>query len=279
MQLACSVAGADGLPPVLFIAGFVGSRRSWNADFHSLERHFRLVLIDTLGFGESPKPEIDYSVEDHVHAIRDTLLAHGIGPTHIVGHSMGCLLALAFASSHPEQVCRMGLLALPYFANEAEARNTIRNESLFNKWLAMDTPLAKAACTVMCTLRPVLRPIAPYLVRHVPDVVARDVLAHNWSSYSRTLGNVVFRGESPRWLEAVRAQMLLIHGTRDRTAPFANVEPLARRPNVRLVPLDADHGLIFSHSQWLAGRLAAFFAEPETTLVAGRTGGGTGGPP
>jgi pimeloyl-ACP methyl ester carboxylesterase len=261
MQLACTVEGAEGLPAVLFIAGFVGTRHSWDANFHSLARHFKLVMIDTLGFGESPKPDIDYSMEDHVRAIRDTLIAHGIAHTHIVGHSMGCLLALAYASHHPEQVQRLSLLALPYFENEAEARSTISNESLFNKWLAMDTPLAKAACTLMCTLRPVLQPLAPYLVRHVPHIVAKDALAHNWNSYSRTLRNVIFRGDSRRWLDAVKGQILLIHGTRDRTAPFAKVEPLAQRPNVQLLPVDADHGLIFSHSKWIADCLAGFLQD------------------
>jgi pimeloyl-ACP methyl ester carboxylesterase len=260
MQLATTVEGGADRPAVLFIAGFVGSRRSWDANFHALARHFRVVMLDTLGFGESPKPDIDYCVADHVQAIRDTLTMLGIERTHIVGHSMGCLLALAYAQQHPHQVERLGLLALPYFQSEAQARDTIRNGSRFNRWLAMDRPLAHIACTLMCMLRPALQRVAPYLVRDVPDIVAQDALAHNWRSYSRTLRNIVFRGDTPRWLHAFNGQILLIHGTRDATAPLANVEPLTARSNLQLLRLDANHGLIFSHSEWIAARLREFLA-------------------
>jgi pimeloyl-ACP methyl ester carboxylesterase len=262
MQLACTVEGSDELPVVLFIAGFVGSRRSWDANFHALASDFKVVMLDTLGFGESPKPDIDYSVADHVQAIRDTLTALGIERAHIVGHSMGCLLALAYAQQHPHQVGRLGLLALPYFQSEAQARATIRNGSRFNRWLAMDRPLARIACTLMCMLRPALQRVAPYLVRDVPDIVAQDALAHNWQSYSRTLRNVIFRGDTPSWLDAFAGQILLIHGTHDATAPLANVEALATRPNLQLLRLDANHGLIFSHGACIAARLREFLLAP-----------------
>ena len=258
MQLACTVEGDAGRPAILLIPGFVGSRRSWDANFHALAQDYRLVLIDTLGFGESPKPEIGYTVADHVQAIHASLSALGIERTHIVGHSMGTLLALAYASRFPANVGRLVLLALPYFASESQARNTLRHGSWFNRWLALDTPLAQAACTLMCMLRPLLQPVAPYLVRDVPDVVAKDALDHNWRSYSQTLRNVIFRGDSSRWLREFAGQLLLIHGTHDATAPFANVEPLARMANVQLLRLDADHGLIFTHGRWIAERIREF---------------------
>jgi pimeloyl-ACP methyl ester carboxylesterase len=262
-QLACTVEGDSGRAVVLFISGFVGSRRSWDKNFHSLARTFKLVLIDTLGFGESPKPNICYTVEDHVRAIHDTLAALGVGRTHVVGHSMGCLLALAYANHYPAHVGRLALLALPYFESEEQARNTIRNGSTFNRWLAMDTPLAKAACTFMCMLRPVLQAIAPYLVRHVPHVVAKDALDHNWQSYSHTMRNVIFRGDSHRWLREFKGQVLLVHGSHDKTAPLTHVEPLAHSANVKLLRLDADHGLIFSHSELIAASLADFLRPEE----------------
>src|SRR5581483_1372994 len=38
-------------------------------------RNYRLVLIDTLGFGHSPKPDIAYSLDEYPNAISDTLEA------------------------------------------------------------------------------------------------------------------------------------------------------------------------------------------------------------
>jgi pimeloyl-ACP methyl ester carboxylesterase len=270
MQLACQVIGAAEAPAILLIAGFVGSHRSWDENFRALARDFKVVMIDTLGFGASPKPDMDYGVADHVEAIHATLIAQGIERAHIVGHSMGCLLALAYACYYPQRVEQLVLLALPYFESEAQARDTIRNGSLFNRWLAMDTPLARIACTLMCMLRPLLQLMAPHVVRHVPHIVARDALAHNWKSYSRTLRNVIFRGEVRRWLDHFDGRILMVHGKRDVTAPVANVQPLAARPNVQLLLLDADHGLIFTHSAWIAERVREFLAPAERAAAIQR---------
>lgn len=259
VQLASTVEGSDVQGIIVFVSGFVGSRRSWDRNFYSLADRFKIVAFDTLGFGESPKPDICYSVEEHVNAIHETLTALGVTKAHFVGHSMGCLLSLAYANYYGAQVQSMALLALPYFEDESRARETIRNGSLFNRWLAMDTVLAKAACTVMCTLRPGLQWVAPYVVRHVPHVVAKDALEHSWQSYSRTMRNVIFRGDSRKWFREFSGRVLLVHGTRDTTAPIANVQPLASLPQVQLLSVEADHGLIFSHSGWITERLGEFF--------------------
>ena len=268
-QLAHTVEGIQRQGTIVFVSGFVGSRRSWDRDFYKLGKHFKIIALDTLGFGESPKPDISYTVEDHVKAIHETLAAQEVTTAHFVGHSMGCLLSLAYAAYYPAQVDSLALLALPYFESESQARETIRNGSLFNRWLAMDTAMAKAACTLMCMLRPVLRLVAPYLVRHVPHVVAKDALDHNWQSYSRTMRNVIFRGDSRKWFQAFLGRVLLVHGTRDTTAPIDNVRGLASPPRVQLLCLEADHGLIFSHSGWIAERLREFFDVPAPADLRG----------
>ena len=267
MQLSTKILGESNSTTILFISGFVGSYETWDAHFLSLSEHYRLVLIDTLGFGQSPKPDIEYSIEDHVAAIHHTLQSHNVQRTHLVGHSMGCLLALAYANRYPERTGRMALLAFPAFDDEAQARHTVAHGSLFNRWLAMDTPLARMSCALMCALRPVLMPLAPYLVRHVPAIVAKDALRHHWKSYSRTLRNVLFRADSRRWMQQTHASILLIHGIHDVTAPYANVLDYQSLPNVRLITLDADHGLIFTHSGLIAHELATFFGERDSPKV------------
>ena len=94
MQLYAKVFGESHAETILFIPGMTGSHASWNDDFQSLSRNYRLVMIDTLGFGHSPKPEIAYSLDEHLSAISDTLKELDVRHVHIVGHSMGTLLTL-----------------------------------------------------------------------------------------------------------------------------------------------------------------------------------------
>ncbi len=268
MKLYAKILGESHAQAILFIPGFVGSHQVWDEQFHSLGQTYKLVLLDTLGFGHSPKPNIAYTMEDHLHALRDTLHALEIQQTRIVGYSMGCLLGLAYAYQFPEEVSRLALLALPWFAHETEAREAIKKSSPFNRWLAMDTWLAHAACTLMCHLRPWLMPLMPVLVRDVPAAVAKDALRHNWQSYSQTLTHVIFEADTTKWMQGIEKPILLIHGRNDQTAPLANVKRYsASLPNLQLIELAADHGLVFSHSAAIAAALKTFFASTTSTRV------------
>ncbi|HZS04776.1 MAG TPA: alpha/beta hydrolase [Blastocatellia bacterium] len=264
MRLHAKVIGESHPETILFIPGLSGSHSGWDENFQALGRSHRLVLIDTLGFGHSPKPDLDYTLDDHLSAVSDTLTELGVSRVHLVGHSMGTLLGLAFAHRFPERVDKMALLALPWFQSEVEARRRISHSSLFHRLLAMDTPLAHTVCQLMCALRPLLLPVMPYLVRDVPPMVAQDVLRHTWFSYSRTLRNVIFRAETTKWMRETTHPILLIHGRRDRTAPLQlvkeNLAALDRPGPAGLIELDADHGLIFTHSREIAAAVSDFLS-------------------
>ena len=126
---------------------------------------------------------------------------------------MGCILALAYAQNFPDQVMKMVSLALPCYRNEAEARERIKQSSLCNRLLAMDAPLARIACAVMCHLRPFFMAIAPMLAHDIPAVVAKDALQHTGVSYSRTMRYIIFQAPVSEWLRAIPHSMLIIQGT------------------------------------------------------------------
>lgn len=258
--LHCKDFGEAAAPTVLFIPGMVGSSASWTAPFRALARNRRLLLVDLLGFGYSPKPEdADYSLDDHLQALRSTLRARGVIQVDVVGHSMGALLALAYAARFPNEVRRIALLGMPWYRDEMEARHTIARSSLFNRLLALDTPLAHFACTLMCLLRPVLLPLMPWFMRNVPPMVARDALRHRWWSYSRTLKHLIIESQPPDWLRGLRPPVLFVHGTRDGVALLSNLKQgLADHADAVLEELDAGHDLIFTHAQAIASHLDRF---------------------
>lgn len=246
-------------PTLVFLHGIAGSTASWGAPFRALAGSHRVLLVDLLGFGRSPKPAVDYSLHDHLDALDHTLTSLGVVRPVIVGHSMGALLALAYAAHRPQAVQRLLLLALPWYASAAEARERIARQSLFNRWLAMETPWAHAACTLMCHARPWLMPLMPRLLRDVPPEVARDVLRHNWLSYSRSLRHLVIESNPAAGLARLQAPTLLVQGEQDETAP---VEPVALGitacPQARLETIAAGHHMIFTHAQELADRVQRF---------------------
>jgi pimeloyl-ACP methyl ester carboxylesterase len=187
MTLCTTILGKEQQESIVFLPGFLGSHAAWNSDFQALSSRYRLIFINILGFGCSPKPDIEYSLTDHLSAIRTTLLSLNIQNAHFVGHSMGSLLALAYACHFPEAVEKLMLLSLAVYRSEEEARRIVGSTSLLTRLVALDTPLAKTLCEIMCATRPLLMLVAPLLAPDVPAAVARDALQHTWTSYSRTL--------------------------------------------------------------------------------------------
>lgn len=240
-------------PCIVFLHGLAGSAASWGAPFRQIANSHRVLLVDVLGFGRSPKPAIGYTLQDHIAALHATLLLHNAEQAHVVGHSMGALLALAFAAHQPTHVEGLTLLAMPWYSSEAEARTKIAEQSLFNRWLALETPLARIACSAMCHLRPWLMPLMPRLVRDVPSEVAKDVLRHNWLSYSRSLKHLIIELRPAELLPLVNVPLLFIQGLKDKTAPPAPVASgIEGYANAQLQTIDAGHYMIFTHAQSLA---------------------------
>lgn len=106
--------GGSGRPVVL-VHGLGGSLVNWDAVGPGLSEHGRVVALDLIGHGWTP-PE---GRSPTVRGNRDLLirfLRDEIGePAVLVGNSMGGLLSLLVASSHPELVDRLILVcpALP----------------------------------------------------------------------------------------------------------------------------------------------------------------------
>jgi pimeloyl-ACP methyl ester carboxylesterase len=76
-----------------------------------------LIAVDLLGFGGSPKPSWpDYSLDDHTRSIRKTLRRYfWRRPVILVGHSLGCLVAIEFARRWPHMVDRLILCSPPFY--------------------------------------------------------------------------------------------------------------------------------------------------------------------
>ncbi|NHC33774.1 alpha/beta fold hydrolase [Scytonema millei] len=96
-------AGNDGLPLVL-LHGDSDSALDWSWVLPALAATHRVYAPDFPGFGDSAKPNVIYSLEFLTQFALDFLNALGIERAVLVGNSLGGLIALRVALSHPEQV-------------------------------------------------------------------------------------------------------------------------------------------------------------------------------
>ncbi|MDB5176545.1 MAG: alpha/beta hydrolase [Candidatus Saccharibacteria bacterium] len=110
---------------IVLLHGYLSSSHYFKAIRPYLERDFTVVAIDLLGFGKSPKPRIDYTYEQHIDAVRQTIELLNIQkPFTLLGHSMGALIALRYAVDYPEEIDDLLLFNPPLFTDNDQMLET-----------------------------------------------------------------------------------------------------------------------------------------------------------
>lgn len=97
-------------PPVTLVHGVGANLESWDAIAENLSRKYRVVRMDLRGHGKSSRIEtcsLENFLED-VSLVLDTL---EISRTHLVGFSLGGMIAQAFVLAHPERVEKLALVS------------------------------------------------------------------------------------------------------------------------------------------------------------------------
>jgi pimeloyl-ACP methyl ester carboxylesterase len=87
---------------------------------------FRPIAMDTVGYGDSYRPDRACAIEDYARAAVAFLDALGLGPVAVVGHHTGAVIGLELAASWPDRVERLVLSASPYVDAEDRARRAAR---------------------------------------------------------------------------------------------------------------------------------------------------------
>lgn len=90
--------------PLLLIHGLGSSSRDWEAQVAFFAPHYQVIALDVRGHGRSGKPPGPYSMALFAADTAALLHALGRGPAHIVGLSLGGMIAFQLAVSYPELV-------------------------------------------------------------------------------------------------------------------------------------------------------------------------------
>jgi pimeloyl-ACP methyl ester carboxylesterase len=98
--------------PVLLIHGLGGDTRGWEFQELELAKHFHLILPDMRAHGQSTIKELGMMIPpDQFAKDIDLLLSHlGHELVHVVGHSMGGMIAQQFVLDYPHRVNKLILI-------------------------------------------------------------------------------------------------------------------------------------------------------------------------
>jgi pimeloyl-ACP methyl ester carboxylesterase len=100
-------------PPLVLVHDYLASRVAWDDVLLRLAEHFRVIVPDLPGFGESEKPppsRYRYGFDGFSESLVDLLAALGLGRVSLCGHAMGGAVALTMAASHAHVVEKLVLV-------------------------------------------------------------------------------------------------------------------------------------------------------------------------
>ncbi|MGE0796717.1 MAG: alpha/beta fold hydrolase [Lautropia sp.] len=220
----------DGIPLVL-LHGIGSGAGSWRAQFRTLARHFRVLAWDAPGYGDStPLAESAPLAADYAQALSDTLAGLDAKPAIVVGHSLGALMAAAFAHAEPAAL-RVLILASPvrgYGRAEPAVRARVSKDRIQRlEELGIDG-LAASRCA---------RLVSPQAPAEVVDHLRRTMMRATAGGYRQAV-HLLLHDDLPSVLGAGSRPRAVLCGTLDQVTPPAACRALAAELGSRYVELE-----------------------------------------
>jgi pimeloyl-ACP methyl ester carboxylesterase len=213
--------------PLVMIMGLGFSLAMWRNLRPSMARHFRIIVYDNRGVGKSDVPLGRYSIAAMARDAISVLDAAGIPAAHLLGMSMGGMIAQEVALSFPQRVNKLvlGCTSCSGRRSAPEVR-----QALFSH------PFMSRKNRIAALLPFIYDPHTPR------DRVEQDiqVLRQNPTPALGFLGQLlgIASWQCCDRLPRISAPTLVIHGESDRLIPPENATILAGRiPGAKLVIL------------------------------------------
>jgi 3-oxoadipate enol-lactonase len=231
--------------PLLMIMGLSFSLLDWGDVFlDELAKHYQVILFDNRDSGRTKSQSTDnYTTADMANDAAELLNALGIAQAHVLGFSMGGMIAQQFALRHATKLNKL-ILAGTMAGGDCSDFDPNNQGDLLDllfpaSYLAISNNRKKAEYFFTKT--------SPY--HSQPDGFIRQFQAHNTH-------------DTCNLLQDIKAPTLIISGDSDLVIPAANSNILNNRicgSELKIIK-QGGHGLIYSHTAEFAKILIDFLS-------------------
>ncbi len=234
--------------PLILTHGLGDDHRFWDPCIDLLAPHHRVIRWDVRGFGQTSKPDGPYHLDQFADDLLHVMDALDLDRAHLVGLSMGGVIAQRFLLGHPERLFGATLVST---SSEISERATANWRKL------ADRVESKGFGRIDAT-----RSFAPGFAASHPEIVeaAGKQTASNdpdaYAAAARAVSDYSFT-ES---LAGVQIPILIVQGLDDQhTPPGGSVKMSRAIPHSRLLLVpDAGHSLPVEQPLLFASTLLAF---------------------
>jgi 3-oxoadipate enol-lactonase len=255
--------------PLLLVHGLLFSAESWRDQLDALSAEYDCIALDLRGQHRSQTTEDagGYDLWNQMEDVHGLIRELGIAPTHYAGLSMGGMIGMRLALTHPEDLRDLILLDTTAMAEEAE--NVERYEA-FRQVLGEGQLEA---------VLPMLPPIffADDYVTDSPEKVEawfESLRTGNPDGFVRASRAVDERDDITEKVRSIALPTLVIHGSEDVAIPTEKARSTADAiPGARMVTVDgAGHQSNMDHPAEVTRHIREFLAAVRSAAPAGAAG-------
>ncbi|NOX60501.1 MAG: alpha/beta fold hydrolase [Chloroflexi bacterium] len=218
--------------PVLFLHGLGSSGEAWFFQREPFAAKYRVILLDTRGHGRSDKPPGPYSVPMFADDVAAFLHRLDVGPVHVVGLSMGGMIAFQLAVDHPDLVRS---LVIVNSAPELIPHNWRERLSLWQRKLMLRFLSPQR-------LGPILgKRLFPHPEQEEMLAMFVDGFVRNDPAAYRAATNALIGWSVRDRIGEIRCPVLVVAADEDYTPVAAKEAYAAEMPNARVVVIENSH--------------------------------------
>jgi pimeloyl-ACP methyl ester carboxylesterase len=250
--------------PVLFIHGLGSSSRDWEPQTACFARRYQVVTFDLRGHGQSEKPPGPYSMPLFASDAAELLKALGLAPAHVVGISLGGMIALQLAADSPALVRSLVIAnAGPeYVVRTLKERWQVASRLLMVRLLGM---------------RRLGEVLGKRLFPKPGQIALRQLFAKRWAendprAYLASMHAIIGWSVTDR-LAGIGVPTLVVAADQDYTPVAVKAACVARMPRAELIVIqDSRHATPVEHPTPFNEATMAFLSRQEPSTPCRRSG-------
>lgn len=231
--------------PLLLLHGWGGSSASFCALAQYLSPHYRLLIPDFPGFGQTPEPKTAWTVDDYADLVQEFVISQNLKDFILIGHSFGGRVSIKAASRSWSGL--KGII-LCSSAGIKPVKN-LKHKMLF--WIA------KIGGKIL--QMPVLNQTQTFAKKILYKLAGSKDYLKVSGIMKETFKKVIAEDLKPL-LPKIKTPTLIVWGKNDQVTPLADAQIMQREIiNSELVIIDdARHGVHFQQPEKLSRAILKF---------------------
>ena len=241
--------------PVLFLQGSGPGASGWlNFRYnvqHFVDQGYQVIIPDLPGFGDSDKPDLDYTLDFFAESMMDFANQLDLEKFALVGNSLGGAVSLGMSLANPDRISHLMLMGCGGLENIEVYFQQMEGIQAMTK-----IPLGSPEFTP-AYLKEVLKLIV-FNPEHITDELIEErfriLKTQNPAVFTRmSIPNITER------LKEINTPILGFWGAQDRFCPISGARTLVECPNAEMVTLSqCGHWVMIEYAELFNQRCTDF---------------------